>query len=84
MARFRLDVRETRARGRIRDANQVFAGGALNLPARVAGVALQRLVAVGTIEFEFLCVHKLDLYMRKPDAKSREKNCLLFLRSLRL
>jgi hypothetical protein len=30
----------------------MLAGRALNLPAGVTGIALQRLIAVGTIEFE--------------------------------
>lgn len=58
-AGFRLDVCVTHARRRIRDPNQVFAGGALNLTACVTGVALQWLVTVGAVEFEFEFIHKL-------------------------
>jgi hypothetical protein len=53
LAGFRLDVRETGARWRVRDADQMVAGGTLNLPAGMARIALQRLVAVRTIKFEF-------------------------------
>jgi hypothetical protein len=52
-------MRETSARGRIGDTNQVFADGALDLAARITGVALQWLVAVGTMEFESGFIHKL-------------------------
>jgi hypothetical protein len=46
----------------------MVASRAFNLPTRVARVAFQRLVAVGTVEFEF--VHSLHPYMRKSSAKS--------------
>jgi hypothetical protein len=52
----------------------------LNLPARVARVALQRLVAMGTVEFEF--VHGLHLFMRKRAEKSMWKNLHTFRRSI--
>jgi hypothetical protein len=39
----------------------MLAGGALNLVAGVTGVALERLVAVRAVEFDFRFVHKLDL-----------------------
>ena len=51
---FRLDVGEAGARRRIGNADEMLAGRALNLPAGMAGIALQRLVAVGTVEFEFV------------------------------
>jgi hypothetical protein len=50
---------ETGTRWRTGDADEMLAGGTLNLPPSVAGIALQRLVAVGTVEFEFVRVHKL-------------------------
>jgi hypothetical protein len=50
-------VRETHARRRVWDANQVIASRTLNLPPGKLGLALQGLVAVGTIEFEFIGVH---------------------------
>ena len=58
LALFRLDVGEAGARRRIGDSDEVIAGGTLNLPPGELWFALQRLVAVGTIEFEFVCVHK--------------------------
>ncbi len=66
-AGLRLDMRESRARRRAGDANEVVAAGALDLPAGVAGIALQRLFAVGTIEFEFGSVHRLH----PPHAQDR-------------
>jgi len=56
---FRLDVGETSAGRRTGNADEMLAGRTLNLPASVAWIALQRLIAVGTIEFEFRRVHKL-------------------------
>jgi hypothetical protein len=52
-------VRETSTRRRVGDADQMIAGGTLNLPAGVARIALQRLIAVGTIKFEFVRVHNI-------------------------
>ena len=63
------------ARRRIGNADEMVASRALNLPARVAGIALQRLVAVGTIEFEIGVAHNLHLFMRKPAAKSMPEKC---------
>ena len=73
LAGFRVDMGEAGARRRIGNADEMVASRALNLPARVAGIALQRLVAVGTVEFEF--VHSLHLFMRKPTAKSMLEKC---------
>ena len=53
VAGFRLHVGEAGARRRIGNADKMLAGRALNLPAGVARVALQRLIAVGAVEFEF-------------------------------
>ncbi len=76
LAAFRVDMGEAGARRRIGNADEMIAFGALNLPARVAVIALQRLVAVGTIEFEFGVAHRLHLFMRKPTAKSMSgKRC---------
>jgi hypothetical protein len=72
-------MRETGARRRIGDANQVLAGGALNLPAGVNRFALQRLVAVLAMEFKFSVIHKLHSYMRNPGAKSIWRNIHTFL-----
>ena len=72
---FRVDLGEAGARRRIGNANEMVAFRALNLPARMAGIALQRLVAVGTVEFEFGVAHSLHLFMRKPAAKSMLEKC---------
>ena len=68
VAGLRLDVGMAGARRRIGNADEDLAGRALNLPAGVAWIAFQRLVAVGTVEFEF--VHGLHSLMRKTSAKS--------------
>jgi hypothetical protein len=73
LAVFRLDVGETGARRRIGNADKMVAGRALDLPPGELRFTLQRLVAVGTIEFEFGRVHKMIAFtfiMRKPLAKS--------------
>ena len=73
LAVFRLDVGETGARWRIGDADEDLTGRALNLPAGKLRLALQRLIAVGTVKFEFAGVHKLIAFtfiMRNPGAKS--------------
>ncbi len=70
LAGFRVDMGEARARRWVGNADEMLASRALNLPARVAGIALQRLVAVGTVEFEFGVAHSLHFFMRKPTAKS--------------
>ena len=75
LAGFRVDMGEAGARRRIGNADEMVASGALNLPARVAGIALQRLVAVGTVEFEFGVAHSLHLFMRKPTTKSMLEKC---------
>jgi hypothetical protein len=75
LAGFRVDMGEARARRRIGNADEIVASWALNLPTRAAGIALQRLVAVGTVEFEFGVAHRLHLFMRKPTAKSILEKC---------
>src|SRR3954462_5913566 len=69
----RLDLRESHARRRIGNADQVLAGRALDLPAGKLRFALQRLIAVGTIEFEFIGAHSLYLYKRKRRRKGISK-----------
>ena len=59
MAGFRLHLRETGDRRRIRNTDQTLASRTLNLPPGMARVALQRLIAVGTVEFEFVLTHKI-------------------------
>jgi hypothetical protein len=74
-AGFRLDMRETGALRRIGDADEMLAGRALNLPAGVARVALQRLITVGTVEFEFGLAHRLHPY----HAQTRRKKYIKYL-----
>ena len=59
LADLRLDMGEAHARRRIRDADEVIAARALDLASGELRLALQRLVAVGTVEFEFGGVHRL-------------------------
>ena len=69
----RLHMREAGARRRIGDADKDIARRTLDLPAGELRFALQRLVAVGTIKFEFVGVHKLIAFtfiMRKPGTES--------------
>jgi hypothetical protein len=73
LAGFRLDMRESGARRRIRYADEMIARRALNLPPGELGFALQRLVAVGTIEFEFVGIHGLYLHKRRRRQKSISK-----------
>jgi len=81
----RLDVGETGARGRIGNANEMLAGRALNLPTGEMHFALQRLVAVRTVKFEFGCCHKFYLHKRKNRGKSISKFfSILFIPKLRL
>jgi hypothetical protein len=44
---------------RVGNADEVMARRALNLPAGMAGIALERLIAVRTVEFEFGAAHNL-------------------------
>ena len=66
---FRVDTGEPGARRRIGNADEMVASRALNLPARVARIALQRLVTMGTLEFEFGSIHKLH----PPNAQTGHK-----------
>jgi hypothetical protein len=59
LAVFWLDMREAGARRRVWNTDEVVAGRTLNLPTGKLRFALQRLVAVGTIKFEFVCAHSL-------------------------
>lgn len=50
---------EAHTRRRVRDADEVLAGRALNLPLGELRLALQRLITMGTVELEFVVVHRL-------------------------
>ena len=70
VAGLRLDMGEAGPGRRTGNADEMVASRAFNLPTRVAGVAFQGLVAVGTVEFEFGVAHSFHPFMRKPAAKS--------------
>src|SRR4029434_5889344 len=79
--RFRLDMGKPGACARIGNADQMLAGRALNLPAREMSFALQRLIAVGTVELEFRCGHRLCLHKRRNRGKRISKISPYFLRT---
>ena len=68
VAGFGLHVGKPGACRRVGNANKMIAGGALDLPAGVAGIALQRLVAVRTVELEIGLTHRLlrDHAQKRP------------------
>ena len=70
LSELRLDLGEAHAGGRVGDADEMLAGRALNLASGELRLALQRLMAVGTIEFEFVGVHGLCPRKRKRGGKS--------------
>ena len=85
LAGFRLDMSEASARRRIGDADEMVAGRTLDLPAGVAWVALQRLIAVGTVEFEFIRAHKLPAHHAPTGCKKYMKNLfILFVWRMRM
>ena len=69
LADLRLHMGESGARRWIGNADKVVAGRALDLPTGVARIALQWLIAVGTIEFEFGCAHKLQAHHAQTSRK---------------
>ena len=70
MPNLRLNVREPHASRGIGGADEMLAGRSLDLAAGELRIALQRLVAVRSVEFEFGCAHGLQLFMRKTRLKS--------------
>lgn len=78
-AGFRLDLGETGARRWIGNADEMLAGRALNLPPGVARVALQRLIAVGTVEFKFVRAHKLHPHHAQTGRKKYIKDLFILL-----
>lgn len=83
LAGFRLHVGKTGARRRIGYADKMLAGWALNLTAGVAWLALQRLIAVGTIKFKFVRAHRLYPIMRKPVATIHKDLFMLLVGRMR-
>ena len=76
---------KTHPRRRIGYANEVIAGRTLNLPARKLSLALQGLIAMGTVEFEFIGVHGFCLNKRNQPNKSMPKLFpILFADKIRL
>ncbi len=73
MAGYRLHMGEAGARRRIGNADKMLARRTLNLPAGIARVALQRLIAVGTIEFKLVGVHRLPPIMRNLVGKIHKR-----------
>jgi hypothetical protein len=85
LAGFRLDMGKAPSRRRIGDADEMLARRTLNLPARMAWVALQRLVAMGTIEFEFVCIHGLHYsHAQIRGEKYMPFLFILFIRRMRM
>jgi hypothetical protein len=76
-------VGKTHSGGRVGDANEVLAGWALNLAPGKLRFTFQRLIAVGAVEFEFVCVHSLCLHKRKAGEKSMSQIVPCFLRTNR-
>ena len=64
LTRFGLHLGEAHARWGIGNANQYLARRADDLPSGELCLALQGLVAVGAVEFEFVCVHSLYPHKR--------------------
>ena len=78
---------EAGARRWIGDADEVLAGRTLNLPAGELGFALQRLIAVGTVELEFIGDHRsylLPTEAQKPPKWYIGNISILFADELRL
>ena len=81
----RLHLREAHPGGRIGDADENLTAGALNLTPCELRLALQGLVAVGAVEFEFVCVHKSQpIHAQTRGKKYIEKFYILFLVRLRM
>jgi hypothetical protein len=81
----RLHLGKTHARWRIGNADEMLAGRALNLPSGELWFATQRLITVGTIEFEFRCVHRLHSNHAQTGRKKYMKDLLiLFVRRMRM
>jgi hypothetical protein len=81
----RLHMREAGARRRIGDADKDIARRTLDLPAGELRLALQWLVTVRTIEFEFVRVHKLlPHHAQTGDGKYMKDLSILSVRRIRM
>jgi hypothetical protein len=74
VAVFRRDVGKTHACRRVRDSDEVLARRALNLAAGKLSLAPQRLITMGTVEFELVCIHSLYLYKRDGREESMSED----------
>jgi hypothetical protein len=74
VAGLRIDLGKSHARRRIGDADQMLAARTLNLPAGILGFAFQRLITVGTVEFEFVRAHGLCWNKGNLPAESMSKS----------
>ena len=84
-SRLRLHLGEAHPGGRVRDADEHLAARALNLTPGELRLALQRLIAVGAVEFEFVCVHKSQpIHAQTRGKKYVEKFYILFSSFLRM
>ena len=75
---------EAHSGGWIGNTDQVFAGRALNLPASELRLAPQRLIAVGTVEFEFVSIHVPTFVSANLPRKVCRNYSILFADKLRL
>ena len=71
---------ETHARRRIGNADKVIASGALYLATGELRFALERLITVGAVKLEFVCIHGLCPNKRKCPGKSISKSFHTFYR----
>jgi hypothetical protein len=74
LSRFRLNLGEARARRRIGNADEMVAGRTLDLPTGELRLALQRLIAVRTVEFEFGGAHRLHPHHAQTSHKMYMEN----------
>lgn len=84
-AGFRLHMGETSSRRGIGNADKMLAGRTLDLSAGELSLALQRLITVGTIEFEIGCAHNLHAhYAQTAHEKYIEDLFILLVRRMRM
>jgi hypothetical protein len=85
LAGLRIDMSETGARRRTGNTDEVLASWTLNLPASVARVALQRLIAVGAVKLEVGGIHKLYAdYAQNGNEKYMKNLLILFVLPVRM
>jgi len=79
LAGFRLNVGESGARRRVRNPDEMVAGRTLDLTTGMAGFTLQRLIAVGAVEFKFGGVHSLHSHHAQTGCKKYAKELFILL-----